>query len=230
MPHIFINSTELTNDRLILTQPICMKGVSVKSLELPMTFYFTSGNTFAWSENAVATILEYVIPDGSYSTIEFMAMLTAGINSVSAYVYTMTFNDITAKFTLSVASGSFIMYFDTTTRDLKIELGMALPTGVVQHTVNLPSHTSDTIISLSGPNYINLMSDLPIRQKENFTQILERIPVSVPRFGIILYSSVGFRDTHGQKVHDMRFWLEDPQGNRITLLSSSWSMTLEYLT
>ena len=76
-----------------------MKNVASRTLELPLTFYFIQGKKFEWTENTNPTPLVYTIPDGSYSNLEFITMLLAGINALSALTYTMTFSDITGKFT-----------------------------------------------------------------------------------------------------------------------------------
>ncbi len=111
-------------------------------------------NTVIFTENAVATEISVVIPQGDYSGTEIASYLTTAMNAASATItVVVTFDSNTLK--LEFDAGADELGFVSGSNTCYDQLGITTLDGAVASIV-----TSDEIVRLDGPEYLDVVSDV----------------------------------------------------------------------
>lgn len=138
----------------------------------------SKNNTFLFTENG-ASQKSAIIPEGVYDINTFMDTLKSKMEDVGALVYTITYDDITKKLSIS-ANGNWI----SGDGSLNSVIGFSSTDAYAI------SHTSTTLINLSGTAYIDIFSSLSTENHSTSGNprgsLLARIPIDVP-FGHQIY-------------------------------------------
>ena len=113
-----------------------------------------NNNVISISENNGVDNISITITPGVYSGAEFATKLATDLSAVSARTYTVTYNEITKKFTFTISATNF--RFNTATTANKV-LGLTTTQLDGDYDTTL---TSGGIINLSGTKYIYVCSNL----------------------------------------------------------------------
>ena len=186
-----------------LVAPILAKrghylALSVDSAAIPHSFYnVSSSNNTIQIEESGSNVRSIQIPIGNYTANTLKVTLMTGLNTGGTLTYTVSFDEITGKFTLASASSNFkIVGANTTMRAL---LGF----GTADYTSSNSSLNSVNVADLVVHHHIGVESNLASfsildsKQKMQSTSLLALIPINAPLYDMI-YHSAG--DSHMRNV------------------------------
>lgn len=224
---ISINGDESNSDMIFyLNEPIirplgCDMRLRVSNFVFPLSYYLVDYT----NNELVIGSTTYTLTEGNYTA----TTLATHILSLLPNTYSMAYNSITNKYTITNSSANFTIKSDSTCLVL---LGFTEDTN---HTSSGFSLTSDAVVNLTGNNMIyvdlknvstNNISSLTGRR----TSIIKSIPVSST-----LSSVMFFEDTSSvySTVQDdtisyfhIRILAEDME-SLIDFQSQDWNMTIE---
>lgn len=211
---------------------VTFKSARLMSIEFPNTIYpiSSSRSTAYLRVNQNGLIIDVYLTEGNYSNADFIVMLQDQLNAAAGSngSYSVTYDKNSAKIT--IANIVLIELQLTYSGDLYKVLGFDnADTGL------LLSHTSTSVVNLSGPNYLTFnINPLPTGSKilsGNGTTGLYTFPLVVPFGAINFFEADGLGYdlivSNGVKnnMRNIRITLYDEQG-RIPELFLDWSMLL----
>eukprot|EP01130_Rhizamoeba_saxonica_P015418 TRINITY_DN6919_c1_g1_i1.p1 TRINITY_DN6919_c1_g1~~TRINITY_DN6919_c1_g1_i1.p1 ORF type:complete len:137 (-),score=15.50 TRINITY_DN6919_c1_g1_i1:122-532(-) len=110
-------SNVLSQPKIRLEEAICnIKSVHLKSLQIPNTFYNIVSEDILLNEGAGDLTIS--IPDGKYTTGDLAIQFDVAINAVGGQSYTIDFNAISFKCTIS-APGNFTIKWSEASSDIQ---------------------------------------------------------------------------------------------------------------
>jgi len=144
-------------------------AIKIIEVQVPFSYYVfnSSNNVFYLTESDGGGAVQVTFPVGNYSSTTVIAPFESVLNAASAngHTYTVTYNSVTMKFTITSNSGgatTFTLTFgtagDNTDGSLRNELGFYGGPNV-SSTGPSPALTSPYVAAVSGPNYLYLNSN-----------------------------------------------------------------------
>jgi hypothetical protein len=226
LSHIDFNFPNLLKEET----DILYNHIDIVNAQFPVSFYninYTS-NTLKYTVNN-SNIQTLTIPVGNYSIISLKSILISQF-LIAGYVFTITFNESTNKYTFTnslydfsfLSSGSTILEtigFDSvysyvsTTKSLISEHSASL-LGIKKIKVSSKALSTNSISSGGG---VDILSTIPVN--------------GIPR-GIILYNNTGNRKSllKNRIIDSIDIILKDELNNYINWNNVEWSLTLAITT
>lgn len=212
--------------------------IIIKSIQLPFAFYATNLTNNTLTFNSGATIV--TIEPGNYTstsiTLELKNKIDAALGGTSTVV---TFSNVTYKFTIA-RSTSFVLdagpLWPASTAAKSIGFQVSSPSAV--------SIVSDSVVNISGPNYINLVSNFltktihhkVIYADTSYEGVLFTIPLTVSPGEIITVGEqplLPVRLSYKAKIlatDIIDFTLKDDDNNILNLNGSDFAMEIVFIT
>jgi len=188
-------------------------AVKVLEVEIPFAWYVfnTTNNFFSLIENgtSVSVGIPVTIPVGNYNATTLATTLAAILTAASAasggsFVYTVTYNTTTGKFTFSNNDPGVSTNFwfsnsvSIMNRDLRDYLGFPQNVFIVSSTGPNPTLSSAGPASVTGPNYLFVESNtlggtvelyLPVGvgSSGNLGPELAKVPINTQPGGVIFW-------------------------------------------
>lgn len=137
-------------------------------------------NTLVFQEDGVAVDLTATLTPGNYTATELQAEIKTQMDAAGANTYTVTYDSITMKYTITTSGTSLkIMESSTCLFELGIEAGSLFTASV----------TSDNIVRLDGTEYVSVISTLHSENisSNGYTNILTRIPLQEPPGSLVYF-------------------------------------------
>jgi len=201
------------------------KNISVESLAIPYSYYVVNGNnnTLLAGPTGVDTI---TLTQGNYTGSELSTELQTQLNAVLVPTYTVSFDSNSGKFTYSTGDASEFQII-TDTQNYKY-LGFDKSS---TNSSSSGSLTSSNVIDVSGSQYIEVRTDLPIHSENNSNlnrDVLLRVYPNSEVFSTIFYQNNNAQ-VHftSDKIQRVRFTLFDEFDNQMDLNGLNWSLTLK---
>lgn len=195
----------------------------ISSFVFPISFYLIDGN----NDSLVIDDTAYTLTHGNYTAKNLATHILTLIPSN----YTMTYDSITNKFTITNSSADFTINSTSTCLTL---LGF---TEDEDHTSTSSSITSDNVVNLSGQYNVvyvdikNLLTNNISSATGRRTSIVSAIPVSV-NYGAVMYfedsvgSYMGLQEDSISYLH-VRILAED-MSSLVDFQGQDWNMTIEF--
>lgn len=140
--------------RISLQNPTSFKCIKLLSVEIPNSIYTISenrqNNTLIIDQNG--TLITSTLPDGMYSVSDYVTSLENSLNNAvgSNSNYSVLYDDITGKITFNNLV-NIALLFTQSSEEIHYTLGFDnIDTGLSN------SHTSQRLINLSAPLYLNI--------------------------------------------------------------------------
>lgn len=165
-----------------LAEPISCDRIRYNSIILPLSWDIVndSNNKVSFYDNGMgSTPRSFSIPDGTYSPDDLVAALTTGFSAQGTQTYTVSYDHVSGKITISAATSPFkVMYPGTTASKLLGLLGTQQSdpgttitfsnpidlTGVKMVLVASTNIRSSTVI-VAGADDLNILASIPISQE-----------------------------------------------------------------
>ena len=170
---------------------VALESVYIPNMQTPINSYY---NTLYYSEASTpSTIRIATIPSGVYNGSSFAAALQTALLASGTYPYTVSFNSITYKITITTGLLPNTITVHTGAQTMHEQAGLSL--GLSQ---NVMEGTSP--VNLSGPLFLDMQASFNSNSAHSGGKsgVFARIPLSVP-FGSIEYHS----------PHDMQYFKAD---------------------
>lgn len=180
----------------------------------------------------------FVIPAGNYGATALRQALVNGIHAACGLAVGISFSPITYKLTFS-HTGSNVIHLDFEGAHAHItphkELGFHRA-GQRQIKAGAPL-TSDNVIDVAGSVHglyvhTNLSSDSVINSRGVASNVISRVPITVPSGGLIFYSP---SDTGSHKhlvgnapISQVVVQLTDPRGRILDLNGLHWQLQIQF--
>lgn len=147
---------------------------------------YNNNNIIKWTETGNVNTMTAILDDGIYSSTEIISQLKIKMDAATNTLntWTISFNDITQKFTITASTADFVILYDTTT--LRKALGLT-SNGTSSSKILVMQTTADLLTSkqleIHIPNIIRNYSSslsstsddiiylIPLTNIENFTYI-----------------------------------------------------------
>lgn len=185
------NQTNLDYPTFTMTNPLVnIAYLKVLEAEIPFSYYILQPgfNTFSLQETG-QTRVTVTIPPGNYTSSSLADVLKTRLDAASlgGRVYTVEFNVVTQKFTISISSNTFVLLFNDNQKTLQNMLGMAQ---VHNATASI---TAPFTAQITGDNYVYLcstklapsvMAQTPISKNVEIT----RIPITTNPGSVTFYT------------------------------------------
>ena len=198
---------------------------SVTNFTCPNSFYQinSTNNILKMTLSNINYTLTYTIPQGNYNEINFISTLTSLLPSG----FTITFNTITNKFTITHSSLDFTLYKSST---IYAVMGF---TNAQDYTSTSLTLTLPYPVNFSGLNSINIhFANVMFRSLDSLTSscccIVATAPVNASPGGVIYYNQTT-RNAFEVKEDVLDFIqinLRDDLGNFIDLNNGHYNLTL----
>lgn len=239
---VYVDSTyrlagDTTNFKYQLKAPIKARFFKLTSAEIPLTFYnvrnvsgaVDNNNIFYFSENNGVSTLNATITAGYYNSTTIATALQTALNSatVNAYVYTVSYNTTTQKFTIA-STGNFKVMFPTW-------LSVNWVMGYTQASANSTSNIANGMPYLDYYQYFylrlsNLNAEMCYDETGSNNNIM-KIPINSVQSSIQFYFDVS--DNHfvlnsDRPVQSFDVQLLDSDYNAINLNGREYSFTLTF--
>lgn len=164
IPYLHIDSSNrvrgTSSDFAIQLKPSMynVKNARLKALSLPLTNYnISSLNNVIYISDG-ATDYQYSIPPGVYTTLNLPAIIKAGLDSVFPGVFTVSFDNVSLKFTISCTVTFSFTFGTNTTNTSSLLLGYDNVDTALSFT-----HIGNNSINLSIPSCMFLnIAEFPI--------------------------------------------------------------------
>lgn len=212
----------------------------MRSISVPFSWYvFRSGNNVFSVDTALGGTTSVTIAPGNYTTSALKTHLEALLNGATVGVWTVTFNAITGKMTVSVVGGG------------GQQVGMNTPSLVAGTANEALGFTQQVALgaSITGNNVYNLSGELDLyvrsqslRDRESlesqsgqeyelsYTDIIFRVPVDVNSGSIIVNKKPSrWMDYPNNKITKLDFRLTFKDGEIVNLNGLEYSMELEFI-
>lgn len=207
--------------------------ILIKSVQIPYSYYNVNATNNTLNINGVPV----VIPHGNYTVFSIMSVLENAIDGVLGNNTTVSYSDITLKFTIS-SDINIQIFTDSNT----VNSPLSILLGFRQDSVSATTLIGDSVVYLGGTNYINIVSSFitrPIHNKtiyrdNDYKDVLVSVPVNSIAGGIITYTpEAPVKLSYKFKINNnavIDFRLEDEDGNILNLNGLDWSMQLFLVT
>ena len=184
----------------------------------------STNNTIIFQENSTATDLTFSIDEGNYTGSELATILATELDSAGANTYTVTHDDNTGKFSISIVAPDNFKF---------IQIDELFGFDVM--TTFLSAKTGDNPAILSGHEYVDLM--LPGLISQNITSnnnnngLIRRIPLDVNWGGLCVYKAAESDQSivvNKEYLNNLRIELKNPDSTFFQLPDNSHlSITLK---
>lgn len=204
-----LNTNSFYNQRV----EISLASISFYWTEYPIN---SKNNTLIFRENSGTTDLTATISEGSYTTTEMVNALKSALESAGANTYTITYNTITKKITISAGSDTIRITGGTILNYLGLTTSSSFATSI----------TGANNINLAGTSYIDVVTDLGINSYRSGTyrgNVLARVPIDVSYGSLLIHTKDDDdgMDITGTQLNQIKIDLLDDQGQEIILSSNS---------
>jgi hypothetical protein len=214
-PSIPYNATwYITDVRLNL---LTKYSISLQTIEFNNAVYpFNAYNNKIYFDEGAGTLTATITPS-SYTGSTLATELTTQLTAIGA-TYTVSYNSVTKKFTISITAGTF--KFVSGNNNCYDELGINVNTQTF-----LATQSSDYPVSLSGTNYVDVISNFSHLNyaSSGYGSLLCRVPVNVAFGGIVYYepSTDDSVEDFGGNLDNLSLSLRDDKGNPFELPSNA---------
>lgn len=180
----------------------------------------SKNNLIVFQENGVATDISLTLSEGYYTGTGLSSELQTQLNAEGSNTYSVSYNSITGRLTITVTSGTSI----------KI-IGDSELLGIIEGNFQA-SITSDLPVRLDGSLYVDITSNLHTSNvtSDGVRNVLKRVPLSVNPQQILFYTNPNDSDSMivtGGSLDTIQIRLVDDKGFKIILPSSAhWAMNL----
>lgn len=229
-------SGSIENFEVILNHPVYLNRdrqyfVRLENIKIPTSFYNinTTNNVLKITEDPAGTPdpISVTVPPGNYTESELRTTTIALLNTatLNANTYSMTFDSITGKITITTDTTEFFVDSITNGSVLNPAFGF----NDAQNTSTSLSLVSINHISLDFLRYLNIKSDLGSNNhysKTNLENIGVQVPITEGR------STIQFYDNHNgykakmetkHSIKNIRFRIIDSDRNQVDLNGVDWS-------
>lgn len=203
--------------------PITLDGVSGYKIALSQVHFMNARPVVHSYANKIyfvegAGTLEATLTSGDYTAADLVTELATQMTAVGGTTYTGTYNAVDGSFGLTTSpstSFNFVSGVNNGYQALGIpHLASALPTA------SATSFTSTDVVNVSGTNYIDMVTDMPVETaSSNNLPVFARIPVPVAYGGYVNYvpSDVDYHYLKQNSISKIRVHLYDDQQNPFVL-------------
>lgn len=149
---VHINSTyrdngTFDNFNISLQKPVSYSKVTLLDCTIPNSQWLINSTNNNLKFTEASTILNAIIPIGSYTISQFVTVLATSINSASTHTYSVTYSTTTGQLTIT-STVNFTLLLGTYPTSLAYIMGFA------------QNNYSSTSLSLTSPNPVNLSPPL----------------------------------------------------------------------
>ena len=216
-------------------------SIRVNKTTIPYSYYNTREQTFTVTIDEEPPVL-INFPAGSYTPLTLSNQLLALINPTVSQPVTITFNQNTNKFTVSVANPhtisinfSNVLSQPTTSGNSLINYNIGHQMGFIN--LILPttqSHTSDIVVNLNATVNIYISSNSLTSYMQSYfntnkSNIIQAVPIQVNSFNYIVWENqqdTTFAFDNGT-INQFDLKLLDDYGNILDLNGNNWTMELQ---
>jgi hypothetical protein len=229
----YINSaTRISGSNQAFTVPITIPAdseydhIALIDCSIPLTYYNLDSpfNTFTLKEGSLSVLI--TIPSGNYNVLNFQTTLIPLLNSLSpnGFVYSMTFNSVTAMYTYSVTGNAGVQPSFIFTDFVVSQMGFSMNSS---NSFLSSSLVSQDVISFVATQTLFITCDL-INDSNNILQ-------SVSANNAIPYSFIAYQcpnvEHYGKKLttnlhSTVSISLIDALGQEINLNGIDWTISL----
>ena len=144
-----------------------VKSMSVRNVEIPMTFYNISSSLGNNYFSITASLIQHIltIPDGQYTSTTLTNAINTQIQSLGVGYNVLVYNVVNNKSTFDCSTNSVTIDFDTDSNgsfdkyNFKSKLGWLLGFRKQSYVITTALTTSECIVDLLGPKYLYLVID-----------------------------------------------------------------------
>ena len=195
--------------------------LSLKDAQIPVSFLNINdnNNTFVYQVGGVITSVS--LSTGNYTA----NTLRDNLNTLLNNIFTISYDSIKNKFTITHASTDFTL--ESNTGLLRV-LGFT----VKDHISSSNFITSDSIADLSGLGGIfiktNYMTQSYDSKTKNFSSILQKIPITQQGNGVVFFNNKsGYKTQIFDKIiSEIHIQILDENQNILNMNNAQWRMTL----
>jgi hypothetical protein len=191
-------------------------------------------NDFRWEDTA-ANVIDSTIPIGGYTNTELANEMATQMNAdaVAVDAYTVVYDAITGKFTITEDSDTFELTTTFLTDSLYTKIGFSTAADKTGAT----SYVGDSLVDINSLYFIylksrsitNILLDAP-RDAGCLTNSIHRVKIDVPFGGDINKNDIQFPifiNCNSNKLSLIDIQVVDRLGIPVELNGMEWSMTLQ---
>ena len=181
-------------------------------------------NKIYWSEDGGATTLQSQIVEGYYDIFKLVTALENALNNVSLNNYSVTYNSITNKLTIS-ANVNFMLLFVNKFDSIGEIIGFESEI----NTNNNTSHTSQNFVNLDNVLSYNIdINGISNIIYDNFNSCSFIVPQNSPLGNYIYYEPINFNQViNFQKPTNLLHVRLFDDHNKIIDIHTDWYMVLQ---